>query len=107
VKFRYKHADEPLTLKRGKYITNGNTALIIVGAVTGEQWAVLSVNLPNKLYEGEIAIKTWSENSEIAEIVLGLGIFEDSGRRIPTGHVEASVWRIKDVKAYEALGVLS
>jgi len=56
----------------------------------------LSVNFPEvKLGSGEFAAKTWSENEEIAEDALKSGLFIDTGKRIRSGYVEASVWRFK------------
>ena len=46
------------------------------------------------LYPGELLVKAYSENEAITAALLSEGIFVDTGRRIPTGYVEASVWRL-------------
>lgn len=46
------------------------------------------------LAPGEFLAKVWSENEEIATCALKSGLFTDTGRRVPMGHVEAQVWRI-------------
>jgi len=74
----------------------GGTAVILTQ--DGQRFATLSVNFPFpevELEEGEFAVKTWSENEEIAEDALASGLFIDTGKRIKSGYVEASVWRFK------------
>ena len=62
----------------------------------GQRYATLSVNFPEvKPEEGEFAVKTWNENEQIAEDALASGLFIDTGKRIRSGYVEASVWRFK------------
>ena len=46
--------------------------------------------------EDEFCVKTWSENEVLVAPMLATGLFEDAGRRVPSGHVVAPVWRIKD-----------
>jgi len=62
----------------------------------GEIFGVLTVNLPDKehlLGRGEVFVKTWSENAGWVAKVLATGLFEDTGKRVPTGFVEAQIWR--------------
>jgi hypothetical protein len=74
---------------------NGATA-VVIKCVDGSPLCILSVNLGDvKLKDGEFLAKTWSENEDIAKSALDSGLFEDTGRRIPTGWVEAQVWRFK------------
>jgi hypothetical protein len=64
---------------------------------TGEVGCVLTVNLPGaNLADGEFCIKDWSENERAAKAAMATGIFEDTGKRIPTGFVEAKVWKFKE-----------
>lgn len=61
----------------------------------GMRIATLTVNMPeHKLEPGEFFVKTWSENQEIAADCLKSGLFEDTGKRVITGWVEAQVWRM-------------
>lgn len=46
----------------------------------------------------EFTVKCWSENEPVIDAMLATGLFEDTGRRIPTGYVTAPVWRIKDAR---------
>ena len=61
----------------------------------GTPLAVLTVNIPDeKIKRNEIIVKAWSENERIAQDMLKTGWFKDTGRRIPTGFVEAQVWEV-------------
>ena len=81
------------SVERGEY-GNGRLAIQLVDAETEEPIANLTVNLPDEeLAEGEFFVKTWSENQPIAAAALASGLFQDTGRRVPTGFVEAQVWR--------------
>ena len=87
------------TIRAGRYRHGGQIAITLTNAATGEPWGVLSTNLA--VYGATIepdafAVKTWSENTELAASMRDSGLFEDTGERIPTGYVQAPVWRIKD-----------
>lgn len=87
---------EKLDLVRRIY-AGGNLAIELVSTQDGERFGVLTVNLPESIelgQRGEIAVKTWNENQPLREPALASGLFVDTGRRIPTGHVEAEVWRL-------------
>lgn len=43
--------------------------------------------------EGHVLVKTWSENEPYREELLKSGLFEDTGQRVPTGFVQAEVWK--------------
>lgn len=80
----------------GQY-SNGRIALeLITDDKYQECFAVLTVNLPEiKIGENNIIVKTWSENKNVAKAALASGKFIDTGKRIPTGFVEASIWEVK------------
>ena len=84
-------------LKRG-YYAGGRIALVAIvenAGADGDRLGVLSVNLPDEtLAADEFFIKTWSENRELAHSALQSGLFVDTGRRVPTGRTEASVWML-------------
>ena len=91
IKTRYGDMDVEVTT----YKTGG---MAVILTQDGQRFATLSVNFPFpevELEEGEFAVKTWSENEEIAEDALASGLFVDTGKRIQSGYVEASVWRFK------------
>lgn len=90
--------DEIVTLKEAKY-SNGRLAITSTvedkdGFV--EPFGTLTTNVIDAILgKNEIIIKDWSENVEFAEACFATGLFENTGRTISTGHVEAPVWRIK------------
>lgn len=89
----FKLLGRDVHMLRGRY-DNGRIAITI--SSDGVPFRILSVNLPESpLEDGEIFVKTWSENAAIREPILALGIFEDTGKRVPTGFTEAEVWRFK------------
>ena len=89
IKTRYGDMDVDIALYK-----TGGTAVIL--NQDGQRFATLSVNFPEvELEEGEFAVKTWSENEQIAEDALASGLFIDTGKRIRSGYVGASVWRFK------------
>ena len=80
----------------GEY-EQGRMAITYNDPGTGQRFSVLTVNLPSAhLAEGEFAVKTWSENAATVKAALETGLFVDTGKRIPTGFVEASVWKFKE-----------
>ena len=84
-----------LTLCEGTYATGGGRALFILYP-TGERFLTLTACFPGvELAPGEVAVKTWSENEPFIPDILASQLFVDTGRRIPAGFVEASVWRIR------------
>jgi hypothetical protein len=87
---------EKLVVRADRHYSNGRVAVEVFGA-DGEPFAVLSVNLPNveAPKKDHFYVKTWSENEILRAPALASGLFEDTGERIPTGWVEAEVWKVK------------
>lgn len=72
---------------------DGSIALEVIDSQDGEPFGRLTVCVPDtRLNENEVLVKTWSENQEWASQFLKYG-FEDTGRRVKTGYVEAQVWK--------------
>jgi hypothetical protein len=75
----------------------------------GEPFMKVTVNLPDaeyKLHKGEFCVKTWSENEPYVADLLRSGLFVDTGKRVPSGFCEASVWKLADrppVRAKEVI----
>lgn len=44
----------------------------------------------------EFSARVWSENEPLVEPMRATGLFEQTGRLTPSGHVMAPTWRIKD-----------
>lgn len=84
-----------------KYAFYGNNRIAIQYITpSGEPMSVLTVNLPDaELKDDEFAIKNWSENERTAKAAIESGIYEDTGKRISTGFVEAPVWKFATITA--------
>jgi hypothetical protein len=81
-------------VKLGQY-PNKRLAIFLTDR-SGMATGVLTCNLPGeRLGDGEFFVKTWSENEELAKTAMNSGLFVDTGRRVPTGFVEAQVWKLK------------
>jgi hypothetical protein len=85
----------------GRYPSGGAIAIeIIFGPAPGDAWTFSTNLVPYgaRVADDEFTVKSWSENEQIVSPMLATHLFEDTGRRIPTGYVEASVWRVRDPK---------
>ena len=89
-----------LVFIKEKYSSDNSTAISLITNDEGfwETFASLTVCIPEyKLLENEILVKTWSENELLKQLLdLEHPIFLDTGKRVPTGFVEAEVWKIID-----------
>ena len=96
-KARFKINNIPVKFTVTKYLQGGALALrIVTDNVVQESYAILTVNIPGtKLSDNEILVKTWSENEATALAALNTGLFQDTGKRIRTGFVEAEIWQVK------------
>lgn len=78
---------------------NNEPAVLVICKDDGSRYGVLSVNLPDVTLEpDEFAVKTWSENEELSKAAMDTGLFEDTGKRIPSEFVKAQVWKLKNGK---------
>ena len=94
-RYAFNFNGERLYLRFTKYYEGDRLAIQVVDAEE-QPYAVLTVNIPEiPLQEGEFIVKTWSENAEISDCIRNLGIFEETAKRVKTGHVVAEIWRLK------------
>ena len=88
-----KYHEESLRVMETEYAYSERIAIQILRA-NDELYATLSVNLPQSpLKRDEFFVKTWSENAEISDVIRCLDLFEDTGKRVSTGFVQAEVWK--------------
>ena len=84
----------------GRYPAGGAIAVQLVSNdEPTEPLATFSTNLVPygaQLSSDEFCVKTWSENEALVAPMLSTGLFEDTGKRVPSGYVVSPVWRIKD-----------
>lgn len=73
-------------LNFGKY-SNGSTA--IRASQNGEPMFVATVALDELPPKGHVFLKGWSENEGVPQALEKAGIVKLTGRKIPTGYVEA------------------
>ena len=97
------HVNTPLgrtTILVGRYPAGGAIAIQIVSDdELMEPMATFSTNLVPygaQVSNDEFCVKTWSENEVFVLPMLSTGLFEDTGKRVPSGYVVSPVWRIKD-----------
>lgn len=77
-------------------IINGDPSVSEDDWFPGEQYCMLSVNLVNRFQEeNEFFVKCWNENYALVEHLKTCdGIkMVNTGKLVPTGHVQAEVWR--------------
>lgn len=85
------------TIEQVNYANNNRIALRLIDERDGTPISILTCNLPHvHLEPGEFCVKTWSENEQIAKNCMDSGLFIDTGKRFPTGHCVAEVWRFKE-----------
>lgn len=82
----------------GRYPAGGAIAIqLVADDEPTEPMATFSTNLvPYGVSCDEFCVKTWSENEVFVAPMLSTGLFEDTGKRVPSGYVVSPVWRIKD-----------
>lgn len=88
------------TIVVGRYPAGGAIAIALVADEDPtEAMATFSTNLVPygaQVSIDEFCVKTWSENEVLVAPMLATGLFEDTGRRVPSGYVASPVWRILD-----------
>lgn len=88
------------TILVGRYPAGGAIAIqLVANDEPTEPLATFSTNLvPYGAQVGsdEFCVKTWSENEVLVAPMLSTGLFEDTGKRVPSGYVVSPVWRVKD-----------
>jgi hypothetical protein len=88
------------TILVGRYPAGGAIAIqIVADDEPAEPMATFSTNLVlcgAEVSRDEFCVKTWSENEAFVAPMLSTGLFEDTGKRVPSGYVVSPVWRIKD-----------
>ena len=88
------------TILVGRYPAGGAIAIqLVADDESTEPMATFSINLVPygaEMAADEFCVKTWSENEVFVAPMLFTGLFEDTGKRVPSGYVVSPVWRIKD-----------
>ena len=83
--------------KAMRYASNGNLALIMEEAESGERILTATVNTTVKLPDDRIAVKDYSENVGVADFLKELGIIQPvEVASIPSGWVEIPVFELTE-----------
>jgi hypothetical protein len=82
--------------------SNGRIAVTAVDRVTGDRLGRVTVNIPEaQQADGEIFVKTWSENSgwvyQLPELLPH--VFRNTGRKVPAGYIQAEVWEFTPMES--------
>jgi hypothetical protein len=100
-KFTNFGTEERGTLLLARYHDNDNLAVQLLfwdNEVGGWQsYARLSTNLGKKLEHPLFAGKIWNENTGLCEQMVELGLFEDTGERVNSGHVSAPIYKLTEL----------
>lgn len=94
---RYPYVGSPLALQI--WVNDGQTPAL------WEPYVTLTKNVrPNDCTDVEIIVKTYDANAHLRESLLGLGYFEDTGKRIEAGFTQLEIWSLTDkfVEAFDA-----
>lgn len=96
------HGHVELELCKTRY-SNDRLAIQLIDIASGELWATLTVNLPDsELDDGEFFVKGWAENWNTANaLMVQTDLFVDTFKSVPTGFVEAVVWKFADPKTLD------
>lgn len=87
-------------IPQGSYYQNGHQPaiklIIADGSDEGELAAIATINLPVPLEDGEVFIKTWSENEGMTDALVDAGLIEPPHGKEPTGFVLADRCRLTE-----------
>lgn len=79
------------------YYEDRSTCIRLVSEQDGSPIATLTVCIPGiKLNENEVLVKTWGENEGLAVKALTELGFQDTGKRVSTGFVQAEIWELPE-----------
>jgi hypothetical protein len=97
---KFKIDNENIILHCAYY---ANDRLAIQANCDDGPYGKLTVNLPeNQLGPNEIFVRTTEENERLAKAAMKTGLFEDTGKKLPSGFIKISIWKLKNGVQIEA-----
>ena len=84
-----KYKEWNCELEFAKYADNGNTAIELVDAETGEPISTATVNLGVKLPKNQAFIKDYSENEGMLNYLIEAGVVSQPIRYQRSGYIQA------------------
>ena len=89
-----KHNGKSLRATYSKY-GNGQNAILLNYASNGQSYAVASVALEQPLRPNEVAIKNYSENEGILEMLVSEKIVSEPHRFVSSGFVQIPICKMQ------------
>lgn len=81
---------------RKEFYPNGSIRIQLYDSTDGSPYATATSLTQERLEEGEVGIKNWSENEGILEFLVSNSIIESPHRYINQGYVRVPICRLKD-----------
>lgn len=96
VQFTWPHTDTIVELYKTKYCEPNNIALVAYTDDNGykEEFGVISVNPSEVLEKGYVAIKNWSENEGILNVLIREGVVSTPNLFIKSSFVDIPVCKL-------------
>lgn len=96
VQFTWPYTNTVVELRQAEYKNPNNIALVAIKNIDGfmEEFGMVSINPIEKLEEGYVAIKNWSENESILNILIREGIVSTPSYFIKSGFVDIPVCKL-------------
>lgn len=93
VQFTWPHTNTVVDLYQSEYCEPNNIALVAFNNSEGymEEYAVVSTNPNAELEKGFVAIKNWSENEGILNVLIREGVVSTPSHFIRSGFVDIPV----------------
>lgn len=93
VQFAWPHTNTIVELYQSKYSDPNNIALVAYTNDNGfkEEFGIVSVNPSEVLKNGHVAIKNWSENEGILNVLIREGVVSTPSHFIRSGFVDIPV----------------
>ena len=94
--FIWPNIDKKVSIIKTEYQSPKNIALLAVMETEAgrEPFGMITVNVQQELKSGRVAIKDWSENEGLLDVLVEEGIVSEPLAYIPSGFVEIPVCRI-------------
>ena len=94
--FIWPNIDKKVSIIKTEYQSPKNIALLAVMETKAgrEPFGMITVNVQQELKPGRVAIKDWSENEGLLDILVEEGIISEPLAYIPSGFVEIPICRL-------------
>lgn len=94
--FTWPNTDKIVSIVKTEYQSPKNIALLAVMETEAgrEPFGMITVNVQKELKPGRVAIKDWSENEGLLDVLVEEGIISEPLAYIPSGFVDIPVCRL-------------